>query len=48
VRGNTFFVRNSNSTGVADMTFNYGDAGDIVLAGCFSKNPAVSGPAVCR
>jgi hypothetical protein len=32
-RGNQFFVKNSISTGIADYTFYYGDAGDTVLVG---------------
>jgi hypothetical protein len=32
-RGNTFFVRDSNTVGPADRTFTYGDAGDAVLVG---------------
>ena len=28
VRGNTWYLRNSNTTGVADVTFTFGDAGD--------------------
>jgi surface antigen len=31
--GGTFFLRNSNTTGVADITFNYGGPSDIPLAG---------------
>ncbi|SFL85839.1 hypothetical protein [Geodermatophilus ruber] len=32
-RGNTFLVRDSNTTGAADRTFAYGDPGDAVLVG---------------
>ena len=32
-RGNQFFVKNSISTGIADYTFYYGDAGDTVMVG---------------
>jgi hypothetical protein len=53
-RGNQFFVKNSISTGIADYTFYYGDAGDNVLVGDWATpampetatstaKPAVSG-----
>ena len=32
-RGNSFYVRNSNSSGPAEITVAYGDAGDTVLVG---------------
>lgn len=32
-RGNTFLVRNSNSSGPAEFSFTFGDPGDVVLVG---------------
>jgi hypothetical protein len=32
-RGSTFYLRNSNTTGVADIVFNYGAAGDTPVVG---------------
>ncbi|MBV8981459.1 MAG: hypothetical protein JO086_11210 [Acidimicrobiia bacterium] len=28
-RGNTWFLRNSNSSGVADLSFGFGDTSDV-------------------
>ena len=40
-RGNQFFVKNSITTGIADYTFYYGDAGDTILVGDWAA-PAVA------
>jgi hypothetical protein len=37
-RGNTFFARDSNTSGPADVVFSYGDAGDQVLVGDWDGN----------
>jgi L,D-peptidoglycan transpeptidase YkuD (ErfK/YbiS/YcfS/YnhG family) len=37
-RGNTFYLRNSNSTGTADAVVSYGDPGDVVLVGDWDGN----------
>jgi hypothetical protein len=47
VRDTTFYARNANNTGVADVTFIYGDSGDLLLAGKWEKG-APTGPGVAR
>ena len=37
-RGNVFYVRNSTTTGVADIVFGYGKAGDEVLVGDWNQD----------
>ncbi len=38
VRGNSWFVRNSNTAGVADSTFTYGNPGDTPICGDWNGN----------
>ena len=47
MRGGTWFLRNSNTTGVADITFNYGNAGDLPVAGDWDSTGS-STPGVVR
>jgi hypothetical protein len=37
-RGNTYYLRNSNTSGIADITFIYGDAADAPLVGDWDGN----------
>lgn len=37
-RGNTYYLRNSNTSGVADITFIYGDAADTPIVGDWDGN----------
>ena len=46
VRGTTWYLRNSNTTGVADVTFTYGNPDDLPLAGRWVAGH--DGPAVGR
>lgn len=47
VRGNTWFLRNSNTTGVADMVFTYGNSGDLPIVGDWDTNDTET-PGVVR
>ncbi|GAA0690446.1 hypothetical protein GCM10010193_51000 [Kitasatospora atroaurantiaca] len=47
VRGNTWYMRDSLSSGIATTTFNYGDAGDLPMAGDWDGN-GTSTPGVVR
>jgi hypothetical protein len=38
-RGNTFYLRNSNSVGFADMVFSLGNPGDMPIAGDWDALP---------
>src|SRR4051794_4654145 len=38
VRGNTWFLRNSNTSGAADATFTYGDPSDLFVLGDWDGN----------
>jgi hypothetical protein len=43
-RTGTFFLRNSNTTGVGDITFAFGAAGDVPVAGDWDGKPADNPP----
>ena len=47
VRGNTWFLRNSNTTGTADFSFVYGNPGDLPLFGDWDGT-GPDGPGVVR
>ena len=47
VRGNTWFLRNSNTSGAADATFSYGDPTDFAITGDWDGNGTAT-PGVVR
>ena len=47
VRGNTWFLRNSNTSGAADATFSYGDPTDFAVTGDWDGNGTAT-PGVVR
>ena len=47
VRGKTWYLRNSNNSGAANVTFAYGSASDIVVAGDWDGNRTTT-PGVIR
>ena len=47
IRGNTWYLRNSNTGGLADTVLQYGNAGDIPLVGDWNGDTRDS-PGVAR
>jgi hypothetical protein len=39
LRGNTFYLRNSNTIGIADLQFDLGLPGDMPIAGNWDGKP---------
>jgi len=47
VRGNWWFLRNSNSGGIGEVGFQYGDVNDVPLVGDWN-NDGIDTPGIAR